>query len=90
MSLHPHILDVLPSVCSQVQHPEVLVVVELFPVGRGKLSPEHPELSPALGNDHRLRGETEGRRKGGEREGDEGGLVSLDLIGFLAAMMICL
>lgn len=41
--------------CSQVQHPEVLVVVELFPIWRGKLSPKDPELTPTLGNHHCLR-----------------------------------
>lgn len=61
-SVHPivslnHSLDVLPCVRGQVQHPEVFVVVELLPVWRGKLTPEHPELTPTLGNYHRLRGE---------------------------------
>lgn len=62
-----HILDVLPGVCSQVQHPKVLVVVELFPVWRGKLSPKHPELTPTLGNYHRLRGREGGVRQRGGR-----------------------
>ena len=49
-----------------MQHPQVLVVVELFPVRRTKLPPEHPELAPTLGNYHRLRerkGEGRKRRK---------------------------
>lgn len=51
-----HVLDVFPRVRSQVQHPEVLVVVELLAVWRSKLSTEHPELASALRDHHRLMG----------------------------------
>lgn len=56
-----------------MQHPEVLVVVKLFPVRRGKLSTKHPELTPTLGNYHRLKERWEGKegRKGG-RNKEEG------------------
>lgn len=61
--------------CSQVQYPEVLVVVELLPVWRGKLSPKHPELAPTLGNHYRLR--DGGQRKGGRSEtGEEHGCIN--------------
>lgn len=52
--------------CSQVQHPEVLVVVELFPVRRGKLPTKHPELTSTMGNDHRLKERWVGRKEGRE------------------------
>lgn len=50
-----HVLDVLPGVCGQMQHPKVLVVVELFSIGGRKLSTKHPELTTALRNNHGLR-----------------------------------
>lgn len=65
------LLDVFPRVCSQVQHPKVLVVVELLPVWRRKLTSEHPELASTLRDHHRLeggmKGETEQRRRGAEQ-----------------------
>lgn len=51
----PSILpDLLPGPCGQVQDPEISVVVELLPVGRGELSPKDPQLSAALRHHHRL------------------------------------
>lgn len=49
-----HVLDVLPRVGGQMQHPKVLVVVELFSVWAGELPTKHPELTAALGNNHGL------------------------------------
>lgn len=37
-----------------MQDPEILVVVELLSVGRGKLPSEDPQLSPTLGHHHSL------------------------------------
>lgn len=45
-----HLLDLLPGLGGQMQDPEILVVVELLPVGRGKLPPEDPELPPSRGH----------------------------------------
>lgn len=45
-----HLLDLLPGLGGQMQNPEILVVVELLPVGRSKLPPEDPELPPSRGH----------------------------------------
>lgn len=45
-----HLLDLLPGLGGQVQDPEISVVVELLPVGRGKLAPKDPELPPSRGH----------------------------------------
>lgn len=45
-----HLLDLFPGLGGQVQDPEIFVVVELLPVGRGKLAPEDPELPPSRGH----------------------------------------
>lgn len=45
-----HLLDLLPGLGGQMQNPEILVVVELLPVGRGKLPPKDPELPPSRGH----------------------------------------
>lgn len=39
-----------------MQHPEILIVVELFSIWGGKFSSKHPELATSLGNDHSLEG----------------------------------
>lgn len=66
-----HILDVLPRVCCQVQHPEVFVVIELLSIWRGKLSSEHPELTPTLGNYHGLKEAEDMEGYGSERRQEE-------------------
>lgn len=45
-----HLLDLLPGLGGQMQDPEISVVVELLPVGRGKLPPKDPELPPSCGH----------------------------------------
>ena len=55
-----HLLDLLPGLGSQMQDPEILVMIELFPVGRCKLPAKYPQLPASCGNHCRLPGE-EGR-----------------------------
>ena len=69
-----HSLDELPGVCGQVQHPKVFIVVELLPVRRGKLPPEHPQLPPSLRDHHRL---VEGEWWGGVGRGGAGTTVCM-------------
>lgn len=44
----------LPGLSGQMQHPEILVVVELLSVGRSKLPSEDPQLSSTLRHHHSL------------------------------------
>lgn len=55
-----HLLDLLPGLGSQMQDPEILVMIELFSVGRCKLPAKHPELPASCGHHCHLPGE-EGR-----------------------------
>lgn len=49
-----HLLDLLPGLGSQMQDPEILVMIELFSVGRCKLPAKHPELPASCGHHCRL------------------------------------
>lgn len=46
--------DLLPGLGGQMQHPEVLVVVKLLSIRRGKLPTEDPQLPTTLGHHHGL------------------------------------
>ena len=49
-----HSPDLLPGLGGQMQHPEVLVVVKLLSIRRGKLPTEDPQLPTTLGHHHSL------------------------------------
>jgi len=55
-----HLLDLLPGLGSQMQDPEIFVMIELFPIGRCKLPAKYPQLPTGCGHHCCLPGE-EGR-----------------------------